>query len=93
MDRTWIAVTVRSALRQFYRDDGVVFWRAYENDPDGALRAFEQQPRDFGAVQMLYDWAPLLMKREQQRISGLLALYREKSRVNVLAGATADEEP
>jgi hypothetical protein len=90
VDRTWIAVTVKSALRQFYRDGGVAFWRAYENDPEAAVGAFIHRPQDFGAVQIFYDFAPLIMKREHQRITGLLALYREKARVGASAAAPVD---
>jgi uncharacterized protein (DUF924 family) len=90
MDRTWIAVTVRSALRQFYRDDGAEFWRAFENDADGAMRTFLERPEEFGALQMIYDWAPRIKMRDQQRITGLLELYRERKRAAGVAAAPVD---
>lgn len=88
MDRSWAAVSVRSALRAFYRNEGREFWRAFENDPDAAVQAFAEQPRDFGAVQILYDYAPGIMQREHQRIIGLLQIYLARLRANGWANAS-----
>lgn len=88
MDRSWAAVSVRSALRGFYRNEGRDFWRAFETDPDAALLVFGERPRDFGDVQMLYDFAPIIMQREHQRIIGLLAIYLERLRANGWANAS-----
>ena len=88
MDRSWAAVSVRSALRGFYRNEGREFWYAFEKDPDAALRAFAEQPKDFGAVQVLYDFMPGIMQREHQRIIGLLELYLARLRANGWANAS-----
>lgn len=89
MDRSWAAVNVRSALRGFYRNEGRDFWRVFENDPDAALRAFADQPEQFGEVQLLYDFAPLIMRREHRRIIGLLEVYLARLHANGWANASA----
>lgn len=91
MDRSWAAVSVRSALRKFYRNEGREFWRAFETDPDAALRTFAEQPKDFGAGQVLYDFAPGIMQREHQRIIGLLGIYLARLRANGWANASAQK--
>lgn len=88
MDRSWAAVSVKSALRGFYRNEGRDFWHAFENDPDAALRAFADRPKDFGDVQILYDFAPDIMQREHQRIIGLLETYLARLRANGWANAS-----
>ncbi len=88
MDRPWAAVSVKSALRGFFRNEGREFWRAFDNDPDAALCTFADRPKDFGDVQILYDFAPGIMQREHQRIIGLLELYLARLRANGWANAS-----
>jgi hypothetical protein len=89
MDRSWAAVSVRSALQCFYRNEGREFWHAFENDPDAAVRAFTEHPKSFGDVQIIYDFAPGVMQRDHQRIIGLLQTYLARLRANGWANASA----
>jgi hypothetical protein len=72
VDKSRIAINARSALRKFYRNEGREFWRAFEKDPDDAVRTFAEEPTRFGAVQLLYDWMPMVMKRDHARVVSLL---------------------
>lgn len=89
MDRSWAAVSVRSALRGFYRNEGRAFWHAFETDPDAAVHAFAEQPKSFGDVRIMYEFVPGIMQRDHRRIIGLLQTYLARLRANGWANASA----
>lgn len=83
---------VRSAVRGFYADGGVAFWRAFERDADAAVCMFRRHPQSIAPLHRLYEWMPLVMEAEQRRIIVLLERYADRLRVNAVIASSLKAE-
>lgn len=87
-----VPARITSAMRRFYRDGGQAFFRALDKDATAAVQAFQHHPRGIAPVHLLYEWAPLLMEAEQQRISVLLGSFLERLRVSDVVASPVGTE-
>lgn len=86
MDTSRTAINARSAVRKFYRDCGTAFWRAFDTDPQAAVDALRADPRAFGPIQVIYDWMPMVMKRDHARVVGVLEKFLARMQMDAMEG-------
>lgn len=87
-----VPARIKTAMAAFYWDGGHAFFRALDKDADAAVLTFRQHPRGIAPLHLLYEWAPLLMEAEQQRISVLLDAFLKRLRVSDVIACNAGND-